>query len=144
MCKVYRKATSLKVLEQRVAMEEELKNFQNVSPAASPMDTCLSFCGAQEEVMTPPPPPPSMVQLLQPQMVLKTEEVEEVEAKRSEAKGKGCSSLKVPFGYKETLPEIQVPSNKLAMEWNTQDPLWMQLNSPWLQSLITPHNILNF
>ncbi|GMI74437.1 NAC domain containing protein 36 [Hibiscus trionum] len=36
LCKVYRKATSLKVLEQRAAMEEELKNT-NTSPSSPPI-----------------------------------------------------------------------------------------------------------
>lgn len=147
LCKVYRKATSLKVLEQRVAMEEEMKNFQNAtSPASSPMDT-ISFCSPHEQLT----PPPSMsVQ----QLVLKREVEEEAGAAVLEAtKGdqraltevigsSSSTSLQVPYGYKGKLPEIQVP-NKLGLDW-TQEQFWTQLNSPWLQNLTPLANILNF
>ncbi|KAE8716842.1 chitinase family protein [Hibiscus syriacus] len=54
LCKVYRKATSLKVLEQRAAEEEELllmKNTNtNTSPSSSSMET-ISFCSPKEALV---------------------------------------------------------------------------------------------
>ncbi|PON36393.1 NAC domain containing protein [Parasponia andersonii] len=149
LCKVYRKATSLKVLEQRVAMEEEMKNFQNAtSPASSPMDT-ISFCSPHHEELITPPPLMSLQQL-----VLK-KEVEEAGAGAAsmeevfkgdqralmEVKGSSSTSLQLPCSYKDKLPEIQVP-NKLGLDW-TQEQFWPQL-SPWLQNLTPLANILNF
>lgn len=110
LCKVYMKATSLKVLEQRMMMEADMRNFHsNASPDSGPIDELAQVNG------------PS-------QMALKEEEEDRRTSPIS--------------GYKQSLPEIQVPT-KMNMEWNTQDPLWMQLNSPWLQSLTPYHNILS-
>ncbi|EXB31536.1 Putative NAC domain-containing protein 94 [Morus notabilis] len=143
LCKVYRKATSLKVLEQRVAMEEELKNLQNACPA-SPMDTCILFCSPQEE-KTPPQVPSVTIHQLVP-MKKEVEEVANIETKHGErailgVKG-SSASLQLPQGYKEKLPEIQVPS-ELGLDWATQEN-WPLLNSPWLQSLTPLANLLNF
>ncbi|KAF3434818.1 hypothetical protein FNV43_RR21904 [Rhamnella rubrinervis] len=150
LCKVYRKATSLKVLEQRAAMEEEMKNLHAspVSPPSPLMDT-FSFCspqGAADQLITPP-------LMTTNQMVLK-KEVEEVvalvdhhqdEAKDGkqlmEIKGSSTPTLQLPFG-KNKLPEIQVPK-MTSIDW-TQDPFWTQLTSPWLQNLTPYANIMNF
>ncbi|EEF36639.1 NAC domain-containing protein, putative [Ricinus communis] len=146
LCKIYRKATSLKVLEQRAAMEEEIKTI-HVSPALSPLSSSLdnmSFCSQQEDSMLP-----TSLQ----QVVLKKEVEDMVILGKDSYNGdnncdegpketKRSSSLQLPVG-KDELPELEVP--KLSMDWS-QDNLW--LNSPWLQSLaqnLTPYaNILNF
>lgn len=158
LCKVYRKATSLKVLEQRVAMEEELKSFQNASPV-SPMDTCISFCSPHEEELItppPPPPPPQAPQIMTiHQLVPMKKEVEEVVVPNMEAnknverektlldlRGSSSTSLQLPHGYNDKFLEIQVPS-KLGLDWASQDN-WSLLSSPWLQSLTPLANILNF
>ena len=145
LCKVYRKATSLKVLEQRVAMEEEMKNFQNAnSPTSSPMDT-NSFCSPHEE-LTPP-------QLTSVHQLVLKKEVEEIAGVAMEnskgdhrtimdVKDSSSTSLQLPYGYKDKLPEIQVPS-KLGLDW-TQEQFWTQINSPWLQNLTPLANLLNF
>ncbi|KAF2290515.1 hypothetical protein GH714_014207 [Hevea brasiliensis] len=54
LCKIYRKATSLKVLEQRAAMEEEMKII-HASPSSSPISSLdnMSFCSQQEESVAP-------------------------------------------------------------------------------------------
>ncbi|KAL5562407.1 hypothetical protein UlMin_032154 [Ulmus minor] len=142
LCKVYRKATSLKVLEQRVAMEEEMKNsFQSACPVsspASPMDTTISFCSPYEELQASMPL----------QQVVFKKESEEVAAQQAikeeralmEEKG-SSTSLQFPLGTKEKLPDIQVP--KLGMDWNS-DQFWTQINSPWLQCMTPYANILNF
>uniref|UniRef100_A0A2P2NGW2 NAC transcription factors 31 n=1 Tax=Rhizophora mucronata TaxID=61149 RepID=A0A2P2NGW2_RHIMU len=126
LCKIYRKATSLKVLEQRAAREEEMKTIF-ASPSSSPLSSmdAISFCCEKEDPVAPTP--------LQ-HVVFKTEVEDGTMAnddhrieKQKETAG---STLQLPIG-KEKLPELQVP--KLGIEnWN-QDSLW--LNSPWLQNL---------
>lgn len=76
-------------------------------------------------------------------MVFKKEVVVVVEEKThengEEGAAKGLStSLQLPSGK---LPELQVP--KSGIDW-TQDPIWTQLGSPWLQNMNTYTNILNF
>ncbi|KAB2043220.1 hypothetical protein ES319_D01G001300v1 [Gossypium barbadense] len=131
MCKVYRKATSLKVLEQRAAMEEELKNTSLPSSSSfSSMDT-ISFCTPKQDLV-----------------VFKKEEDEEamVKEKRSDGIAKeqkkiSSASLQLPLGN-ENMGQLQIP--KMLTDW-TQDQFWAQLNSPWFKNL-TPYvaNILNF
>ncbi|XP_022749220.1 NAC domain-containing protein 35-like [Durio zibethinus] len=138
LCKIYRKATSLKVLEQRAALEEELKAMNNTSPS-SPLSSleAISHSSPKEELV------PS---ISVPQVVFKKEIEEEdtMEEKRSDgiAKEKKISSasLHLPLG-KEILPELQLP--KMLSDW-TQDQFWTQLNSPWFQNLTPYANILNF
>ncbi|CAK7329395.1 unnamed protein product, partial [Dovyalis caffra] len=134
LCKIYRKATSLKVLEQRAAMEEEMKTVQaspSSSPPSSSLDT-MSFCSQLED------PVPT---ILPSQRLVFKKEIEDNNRiryeKAEEIKG---PSLQLPMG-KDKLPELQVPS-KFSMEWN-QDPIW-SLNSPWLQNLTPYADILNF
>ncbi|KAE8663510.1 Detected protein of confused Function [Hibiscus syriacus] len=124
LCKVYRKATSLKVLEQRAAMEEELKSMKNsnTSPSSSSMET-ISFCSPKE----------ALVPSIAPQMFFKKEMEEEKTAEKK-------LSLQFPLGS-EKLPELQMP--KMLSDW-TQDQFWAQFNSPWFQNLTTYANILNF
>ena len=137
LCKIYRKATSLKVLEQRAAMEEEMKFHASPSPPpASSLET-ISFCTPQED---------QLMAITPVQNVVFKKEVEDVLAKEEKKDDRPLeskvspTSLQFPLG-KEKLPELQVP--KLAMDWN-QDPFWTQLNSPWLQNLTPYANILNF
>jgi hypothetical protein len=140
LCKIYRKATSLKVLEQRAAMEEEMKNF-HASPNSSPPTSLEtgSFYTHQEDyqLVAPMAAVHNIVFKKEAEEVLGlTEKVDEraVESKVS------STSLQSPFGRGQ-LPELQVP--KLTTDW-TQDPFWTQLNSPWLQNLTPYANILNF
>ncbi|KAG6712107.1 hypothetical protein I3842_05G088900 [Carya illinoinensis] len=134
LCKIYRKATSLKVLEQRAAMEEEMKNF-HASPYSSPTSSSLetiSFLTPQEDQFVPPMPVHNIVF---------KKEAEEDTKHGIPIESRGCStSLHLPLG-KDKLPELQVP--KSTMDW-TQDQFWTQLNSPWLQNLTPYANILNF
>lgn len=124
LCKIYRKATSLKVLEQRAAMEEEMKaSFTSPSPQSPPFDTG-SFSGQPDELMAP-------MNLL-PHVMLKKEEREVSMVQDNyteEKKAAAATHLQVPQG-KINLPELQVP--KMNMDWS-QDPIWSQL-SPWLQN----------
>ncbi|XP_039068500.1 NAC domain-containing protein 6-like [Hibiscus syriacus] len=135
LCKVYRKATSLKVLEQRAAEEEELllmKNTNtNTSPSSSSMET-ISFCSPKEALV------PS---ISAPGMLFKKEiEEEAMKEENISEKRLSSSSLQLPLGS-EKLPELQMP--KMLSDW-TQDQFWAQLNCPWFQNLTTYANILNF
>ncbi|KAE8668337.1 putative NAC domain-containing protein 94 [Hibiscus syriacus] len=128
LCKVYRKATSLKVLEQRAAMEEEMKSTKNsnTSPSSSSMET-ISFCRPKDGLL------PSIV----PQVFFKKEMEEE---RAAEKKPSSAASLQFPLGS-ERLPELQLP--KMLSDW-TQDQFWAQFNSPLFQNLTTYANILHF
>ena len=142
LCKIYRKATSLKVLEQRAAMEEEMKNF-HASPSSPPTSSLEtgSFYSTQQEdhqLLQPTPAPVHTIVFKK-----EAEEVLGLQEKMDErgVETKVCpTSLQIPHGRGQ-LPELQVP--KLTMDW-TQDPFWTQLNSPWLQNLTPYANILNF
>ncbi|KAF9676220.1 hypothetical protein SADUNF_Sadunf09G0115800 [Salix dunnii] len=135
LCKIYRKATSLKVLEQRAAMEDEMKTI-HASPSSSPpppsFDT-MPFCCQLED-----PVPPI---LMSAQHLVFKKEIEENNNIRYEKLNEiKTPRLQLPSG-KDKLPELHVPS-KLNMEWN-QDPIW-SLNSPWLQNPALYADILNF
>ncbi|GLT42999.1 hypothetical protein SLA2020_169760 [Shorea laevis] len=137
LCKIYRKATSLKVLEQRAALEEETKAMQTFSSSPQSSVETISFCIPQEEFSA---------SFSVPQVVLKQEKEDTpmVDVMKDEMvkenKKESSASLQMPLG-KEKLPELQLP--KMGMDW-TQDPFWTQLNSPWLQNLTPYANILNF
>ncbi|KAK8483004.1 hypothetical protein V6N13_095862 [Hibiscus sabdariffa] len=125
LCKIYRKATSLKVLEQRAAMEEELKTMNSTSPSSSPFSSMetICFCTPKQDFA--------------PQVIFKKETEEEsmVDEKISAKESKvSLASLQLPLG-KENLAELQLP--KVPSDW-TQDQFWTQLNSPWFQNL-TPY-----
>ncbi|KAK8530041.1 hypothetical protein V6N13_102922 [Hibiscus sabdariffa] len=123
LCKVYRKATSLKVLEQRAAMEEELKSMKNSNTSPSSSMETVSFCSPKEGLVA---------SIAAPQLLFKREmEEEKIPAEKK---------LQFPLGS-EKLPELQMP--RMLSDW-TQDQFWAQLNSPWFQNLTTYSNILNF
>lgn len=133
LCKIYRKATPLKVLEQRAAIEEEMNTTKHVdygSPCSitQPTDT-MSFCS---ELMAASITDQSSEFL----MPIAKDEVEDdilsitennVYQVSAEIKGKtNCYEL----------AELQVP--KFNMDFS-QDPIWMQLRSPWLDNFcLTP------
>ncbi|CAB4290962.1 unnamed protein product [Prunus armeniaca] len=136
LCKIYRKATSLKVLEQRAAMEEEIKNFHaspNTSSPPTSMET-ISFCSQPQEDLTLQMPKNNVVLKQEMEDASLTEAKEPKEEKAMEIKGS-------PPPPTYILPELQVP--RLSMDW-TQDTFWTQMNSPWLQNLTPLPNLLNF
>ncbi|KAB2602606.1 NAC transcription factor 29 [Pyrus ussuriensis x Pyrus communis] len=138
LCKIYRKATSLKVLEQMAAIEgDQIKNFHaspNSSPPPTSMDT-ISFCSqALQEDLTP--------QISTNHVVFKQEIEEAALVIAQEQKDENAMEIKgSPPPPMYNLPELQVP--KFSMDW-TQDTVWTQMNSPWLQNLTPLANILNF
>nr|DAD46594.1 TPA_asm: hypothetical protein HUJ06_016531 [Nelumbo nucifera] len=148
LCKVYRKATSLKVLEQRAAMEEDTKTIIVASsPSSSPaMDNELSSYEPQEDLMAITKPTQMPPKPMQSGIVFKTEEKEkeeEEEEKKEDGKDNKDAWFLARDGLKlkKKLPELQLP--KLTMDW-TQDPFWTQLRSPWLDNWTPYANILNF
>ncbi|GAA0179933.1 hypothetical protein LIER_30040 [Lithospermum erythrorhizon] len=136
LCKIYRKATSLKVLEQRAAMEEAImkKTITN-----------------QELYHSPPPPPaplPSSINAINTisiqrenelrikdgQLGLMKEEQHKNEPEWQIIPEENSSfSIQFPTDI-GTLPELQVP--KFSMDWS-QDPIWTPLRSPWLENILT-------
>ncbi|KAK6916789.1 NAC domain [Dillenia turbinata] len=135
LCKIYRKATSLKVLEQRAAMEEGMKAMHEASPGSplTSIDT-ITYCGQQEDLLAT---------MAEPQFFLKEEEIEIEERKSEEAESvrmatSSSSTIRLVAGM-DKFAELQVP--KFNMDW-AQDPLWAQLRSPWLD--FSPYaNLLN-
>ncbi|KAL7257316.1 hypothetical protein ACSBR1_003592 [Camellia fascicularis] len=137
LCKIYRKATSLKVLEQRAAMEEEMKTTLPLllpSPPMTPplMDTTISVYSQNESLVMAPMVAQHVAFKKEHDhennelLTMVEEETYEEEAKQ-ERKGK--------------LPELQVP--RFSMDW-TQDPFWTQLRSPWLDNWTPYANVPNF
>lgn len=108
LCKIYMKATSLKVLEQRAAMEDEMKTYTPISFSCTQIEDKINmeFKKEKEEVMI----------------------VEETYHEESN-KGRACSSLALPNGILN-LAELQLP--KFSSDW-TQDSFWTQF-SPWLDN----------
>ncbi|RWR90606.1 NAC domain-containing protein 35-like protein [Cinnamomum micranthum f. kanehirae] len=118
LCKIYRKATSLKVLEQRAAMEEDTRMSQ-ISTSATD-----SASSPEEESweMTMP-------------LIDEVLEENKIEIERESEN----SSAQLEDSAKESLPQLQLP--KYNLEW-MQDPFL--LRSPWLENWTTYSNLLNF
>ncbi|KAM7470971.1 hypothetical protein LguiA_009154 [Lonicera macranthoides] len=149
LCKIYRKATSLKELEQRASIQEEETKAIDQSftppsyPTTPPMDT-FSFTNQRDDTLAPAAAASHVVfKKEDEELLLALDEsimYDEVEESTSN-NGSTNNSLRLPKG-KENLTELQLP--KFNMEW-TQDPFWTQLRSPWLDNLMTPYaNVLNF
>ncbi|CAN4125192.1 unnamed protein product [Withania somnifera] len=143
LCKIYRKATSLKVLEQRAAIEQEMKTIKHVhgSPSSrtQPMDA-LSFYREHHELMTASITDQSPNFLMS---IAKNEVEDDIFSVTEyspcevsvEIKGNKCFRPKLLNGQ-DHLAELQVP--KFSMDFS-QDPVWMQLRSPWLENFsLTP------
>ncbi|KAJ8766992.1 hypothetical protein K2173_012501 [Erythroxylum novogranatense] len=123
LCKIFRKATSLKELEQRAAMEEETTTTKSrASPSSSPPSSSLEniyFCHHHEEPVVPMPM----------QYVLFKKEVEENNRDEKQKEMTRGPSLQLSMD-KDMLPELQMPKLQLD-NWN--DPFL--LYSPCLQNL---------
>lgn len=131
LCKIYRKATSLKVLEQQaMVMEEEMKTLDDASQCST-LDT--ASIGEDDNLM-------NMSQFANGVecKVEKEEQVEDIfEEKRD------ISTATSSLRSSTAIPELQLP--KANMDW-MKDPFFTQLHSPWLVDFLwTPHaNVLNF
>ncbi|KAL5984191.1 NAC domain-containing protein [Asimina triloba] len=126
LCKIYRKATSLKVLEQRAAMEEDMRTSQ---VSISEADMVLS------------PDQESLLTTTTTTVMLSKEDVWELEElkmkKRNEKEVEVCSKQTGSWA-KENLPELQMPK---FSDW-TQDPF--TLRSPWMDNWTPYANVMNF
>ncbi|KAK4437575.1 NAC domain-containing protein 22 [Sesamum alatum] len=132
LCKIYRKAASLKVLEERAATEEESQSFRaysSPSPLTPPIDA-TSVCNQFEELNPTITQGNSIMGFKKENEGLMLVNEKYGEAFQESSKVKTCSSLMLPNG-RQNLAELQLP--KLNMDW-TQDSFWTQL-SPWLDNL---------
>ncbi|KAL1818816.1 hypothetical protein ACET3Z_013685 [Daucus carota] len=141
LCKIYRKATSLKVLEQRAAMEEEIMKTNNSTCSDSPspqttspvisMDTTASFSSKDQDLAAAGAK----------ESFMKEEIVEEEDTMLSFPSGEAgantkCSSLHLPTGMESM--DLQLP------KFSSQDPFLTPLCSPWLDNwFISYANVYN-
>ncbi|KAF7810742.1 NAC domain-containing protein 22-like [Senna tora] len=139
LCKIYRKATSLKVLEQRAAMEEDqMKQIIMASSSPSPASSSNDVVKTEVEVE-------------QNQIIIICDNNNNVQVEHkpkynciSISKSLFPTSTSTSKNWKEQklLPELQLPINIMDC---SQDPFWTQLNSPpWFQCLTPYSNIINF
>uniref|UniRef100_A0A1J3IHN2 Putative NAC domain-containing protein 94 n=1 Tax=Noccaea caerulescens TaxID=107243 RepID=A0A1J3IHN2_NOCCA len=139
LCKIYRKATSLKVLEQRAEMEAKMNNQTTPNSPLSSSET-ISSVGKEEDLMImtttsfPFPQEANEISMFQEQ----TENAKKEEKQRETERKEASSSLKRPCGI-SPLPELQVP--KPGLEWGSDQ--WLSI-SPWLQNLTPIINLFNF
>lgn len=141
LCKIYRKATSLKELELRAGKEESIggedkSNMQSYSYPTSPLSSSngtASICwggggGQLEDLLWSSMPTNHATK--DNIMTFKKEKFDEIMGENN------CkmptNTIQLPFG-RETLGELQVP--KSTMEC-TQDPHCSQSCSPWLENLL--------
>lgn len=138
MCKIYRKATSMKELEQRAAAMEVAPSHNCESVTESwpdwPIDESFQLKSMEflEDVivMGCREAAEEAVAAVASPVVLVDEE-EEVDASTAASR-------------KPSLPELEVPKPN-GLEW-LQDPFLTQLRSPWMVELCSPSyaTILNF
>jgi hypothetical protein len=131
LCKVYRKAVSLKEIEQRVAMEETKFSHNSSSPvdsfSSSEHDPIQSWMFKEDAGS-------ALVDETKPMEV--GEEVVKVEEE--------TVAVAVPPAKQLDLPELELPKIN-ALEW-LQDPFLTQLRSPWTEQW-SPYytaGVLNF
>ncbi|XP_073112916.1 NAC domain-containing protein 22 [Elaeis guineensis] len=120
LCKIYRKATSLKELEQRAAMEEDTRASQG----------CMYMSMADNASSDDQENYPSSSMPLDhgDPKEMKVEVQKEVEVTSTSVR-------------QVNLPELQVP--KYSLDW-MQDPFSTQMRSPWLDQWSPYANLLNF
>ncbi|VVA99355.1 unnamed protein product [Arabis nemorensis] len=137
LCKIYRKATSLKVLEQRAEKEAKMNQTSPLSSSET-----ISFVGKEEDMMMTSFPFPHVVAMEEDNNNLMlqghTENAKNEEKQRETERKEPSSSLKLPCGV-VPLPELQLP--KPGLEWGSDQ--WLSI-SPWLQNLTPIVNLLNF
>lgn len=117
LCKIYRKATSMKVLEQR-AVSEEYKGFSQVGLSAIDM-----VSSPEEESL---------------QMTTTSPKEEEISDEKGNGKQSEAASPQMSC-VKAKLPQLELPTYNL--EW-MQDPYLFR--SPWLENWSPYVDVLNF
>ncbi|CAN1276163.1 NAC domain-containing protein 6 [Linum perenne] len=143
LCKIYRKATSMRVLEQRALMEEHQQTLimNNTTASCSSFDTNMSMSSSfsyphqQEE--------DPLHQTFEPITDQQVETFMKREADDPFNDDGGHKTHQFPEEGKLQplkLAELQVP--KFSMDWSQLDAFW--LTSPWLNQNLTPlANLLN-
>ncbi|KAL0913317.1 hypothetical protein M5K25_016768 [Dendrobium thyrsiflorum] len=158
LCKVYRKATSLKELEHRAAMEEDSRASQGatVSATSSDQEDVQRF-GYDEVIMEMKEEPEttmsteislSAAQFRPPTMPFpestETYRRPTIPLESSADQGQLNKPAKIMTNRQlPNLPALQVP-NHTSFDW-VQDPFLSQLRSPWLDQWSPLYaNLLNF
>lgn len=134
MCKIYRKATSLKELELRAAKEEEKSTNASypTSPLSSSNETQSFIDNSQLQAFFPPISTNNMIF----PTLKKEENYVEPTNFNTMPQTIASNTIQTPFG-KESL-QLQVPKSGMStgMEWG-QDPLFsLSCTSPWLENLL--------
>lgn len=132
LCKVYRKAVSLKELEQRVAMEE-LARARSSAGSSPPTTASQSHCSAgSPDVSSASEVAHEAVNVAVHHHVVKKEE-----------------AVAVARPAAMRLPQLETARGQVGgggLEW-MQDPFLTQLRSPWMEGLcLSPYyaSVLNF
>ncbi|KAL3843327.1 hypothetical protein ACJIZ3_000730 [Penstemon smallii] len=107
LCKIYRKATSMKVLEQRAAMEEEIKKQSEII-----IDVSKNINNNEDK---------------------DSSSTSSSSSSSSIIINNNNNKLMLPHEI-GNLAELQMP--KMNMDW-TQDSFWTQLRSPWLENFVS-------
>ncbi|KAK3020938.1 hypothetical protein RJ639_046594 [Escallonia herrerae] len=136
LCKIYRKATSLKVLEQRAAMEEDMKTTHAVRPPSplSPPTETISFCNQHDDLVAPRTASQVALKKEDEELLPLQGKMNELETERTHS-----STLSLPTGTDKL--ELQLP--RFSMDWS-QDPFCAQLHSPWLDNWMSYANVIDF
>ena len=131
LCKVYRKAVSLKELEQRVAMEELARASPACTPSAdtagSPADSTMSSSPSDHHQQGGGVP----------------QHGDEIMMKKEVMMADESTAVLRPATL--SLPQLDVAKQQ-QQEWVMQDPFLTQLRSPWMESW-SPYfasSVLNF
>lgn len=131
LCKIYRKATSLKVLEQRAAIEEEMKHVHS-SPCSTTPQTMDAMSFGNEHHELTDKSPDLFTSISKDEVDDDRLSVAENKVSAETKEKSNCFRPKLLNGQ-DSLAELQVP--KFSMDFS-QDPVWMQLRSPWLDNFI--------
>nr|XP_004248638.1 NAC domain-containing protein 22 [Solanum lycopersicum] len=131
LCKIYRKATSLKVLEQRAAIEEEMKHVHS-SPCSTTLQTMDAMSFGNEHHELTDKSPDLFTSISKDEVDDDRLSVAENKVSAETKEKSNCFRPKLLNGQ-DSLAELQVP--KFSMDFS-QDPVWMQLRSPWLDNFI--------
>ncbi|KAJ1298930.1 hypothetical protein BS78_01G491800 [Paspalum vaginatum] len=144
LCKIYRKATPLKELEQRASAMEEMQRRSNaqytaraalVHAAASAGDDYLSSDDGHDSFLLPcsSSSAPSADSYSAPKEAKQEAADTTVTVASSTSLMMQPANMAPPAVRHGDLPTLQVPTNHGALEWMQQDPF--QLRSPWQDQL---------
>lgn len=155
LCKVYRKATSLKELEQRAALEEVSRaSYGGAVSATSSDQEEVPKIGYDEVIMETEEEFETTLQteILSSSRPQTKPVLESVETYRRAQVTLESSAAQVPSNLSAKTPASKPPTNLLALQvpnqasfdW-VQDPFLSQLRSPWLDQWSPLYaNLLNF